>query len=92
MLNQIDINKILVETDAPYCNIGKSYDGYKYIKSHLQESKKYNQDSIFKGRNEPCKIILVIEALSEIYNIEYNKLKGILYKNALEFFDLTHED
>ncbi|KAM0686120.1 TatD DNase [Conglomerata obtusa] len=92
MLNQIDINKILLETDAPYCNIGKSYDGYKYIKSHLQESKKDNQDLIFKGRNEPCKIIQVVEALSEIYNIEYKNLEKILYKNALEFFDLIHED
>ncbi|KAM0676102.1 TatD DNase [Gurleya vavrai] len=87
-IKEIDISKILIESDAPYCGIGKTYEGYKYIKTYFEETKKYNSDKIFKRRNEPCKTIQIMEVLSSLYDIEIEELEKILFDNTIQCFGL----
>lgn len=47
---------MMIETDSPYCEIKNTHAGIKFVKSVWPSKKKekYDQESIVKGRNEPC--------------------------------------
>lgn len=55
----IPSEKLLLETDCPWCEIRPSHSGSKYIKSRFPAMKKekWNPDSQVKGRNEPSSIV-----------------------------------
>lgn len=46
----------MIETDSPYCEIKSTHAGINFVKSIWPSKKKekYDQESIVKGRNEPC--------------------------------------
>lgn len=54
-------DKILLETDCPWCDIRPSHEGYKFItKENLTtpsvKKEKWSENAMVKGRNEPCNI------------------------------------
>lgn len=54
-------NKILLETDAPWCEIRPSHAGFKLIDNENKtmpscKKEKWSPDSMVKSRNEPCNI------------------------------------
>lgn len=53
-------DKILLETDCPWCEIRPSHAGYKFIeKDNIPASvkkEKWTEDLMVKGRNEPTNI------------------------------------
>lgn len=58
----------MIETDSPYCEIKNTHASMKYVKTKFpakQKHKKQHTDLV-KGRNEPCRILEVLEALSGI--------------------------
>lgn len=52
----IPVERMMVETDSPYCEIKNTHAGISHVKTVWPSKKKerYDQDSIVKGRNEPC--------------------------------------
>lgn len=52
--------KILLETDCPWCEIRPSHAGFKFInKENVMTSvkkEKWCADALVKSRNEPCNI------------------------------------
>ena len=55
-LKGIPVDRMMIETDSPYCEIKNTHAGKNFIKSTWPSKKKekYEQDSLVKGRNEPC--------------------------------------
>lgn len=54
-------DKILIETDCPWCEIRPSHAGYKHISKENQvipsvKKKKWKMDCMVKSRNEPVNI------------------------------------
>ena len=56
------MERMMIETDSPYCEIKNTHAGISFVKSVWPSKKKekYDQECIVKGRNEPCLVRLVI--------------------------------
>lgn len=52
----IPIERMMIETDSPYCEIKSTHAGVNFVKSKWPSKKKekHDQESTVKGRNEPC--------------------------------------
>ena len=56
------MERMMIETDSPYCEIKNTHAGISFVKSVWPSKKKekYEQECLVKGRNEPCLVRLVI--------------------------------
>lgn len=63
---RIPEDRLLLETDSPYCDIRPSHASKSYVKSAQQakDKKKYDHNLLVKGRNEPCNIVSVFEVVT----------------------------
>lgn len=59
VITKIPLEKLLIETDSPWCEIKQTSAAYKHVKTKLLAVKKekWNENSIVKGRNEPSNIM-----------------------------------
>ena len=82
----------MFETDCPYCEIRKSHASHQYVKTHFKgkDKKKYDtvEDSftMVKGRNEPCKMVQVVEAVAAIKNVDIYELSKVAFENSVKVF------
>lgn len=69
---QIPQDRLLLETDSPYCDVRPSHAGKEYVKTTHQakDKKKYDSEMLVKGRNEPCNIVSVFEVVTGRSNDE----------------------
>jgi TatD DNase family protein len=60
----IPAERMMVETDSPYCDIKNTHAGIQFVKSVWPSKKKekYEPGSTVKGRNEPC-LVRYLEAV-----------------------------
>ena len=63
---QIPSDRLLLETDSPYCDVRPSHAGKQYVTTSRQakDKKKYDPGMLVKGRNEPCNIAAVFEVVT----------------------------
>jgi len=61
VVKQIPLDRIMVETDAPYCDIKSTHDSFKLTKTQFDKVKKEKMKKglICKDRNEPCLIVYI---------------------------------
>ena len=61
----------MLETDAPWCEIRSSHASRKHVKTAstaAKDKKKYEAGQLVKGRNEPCNMVQVLEAIAGLLN------------------------
>lgn len=99
LVNAIPDNRIIIETDAPWCGVKASHPGSKFIETKFETKKKekFEAGLLVKDRNEPCMIIQVFEVLCAMKGIldleEQNEFAETLYKNANDlFFNNKNDD
>lgn len=58
----------MIETDSPYCEIKNTHASMKYVKTKFpaKVKNKKKPGDLVKGRNEPCRIVEVFEAVCAI--------------------------
>ena len=60
ILKGVPIDKIMIETDSPYCEIRNTHESMKFVNSKKMfdsvKKEKWNKEKMVKGRNEPCNI------------------------------------
>lgn len=71
VVRQIPINKLMLETDAPWCEIRPTHASSKYIEDKSLnvpsvKKEKWKPGAMVKGRNEPCNIRQILDAVSGI--------------------------
>jgi len=74
VVKKLPVDKILVETDSPFCLIRRSYAGSRY------------SDLIKSRFNEPSFVRQIVEVVAKIKEMEIDELEEILYKNTLDVF------
>jgi TatD DNase family protein len=86
----IPADKLLFETDSPYCDIRPTHASFKYINSELQshlvvKPEKMVKEALVKGRNEPCLVSHVAEVVAAIHP-SGREIIRLAYRNAMRLF------
>lgn len=57
-ISELPVNRILLETDSPWCEIKQTHPSYSHVQTKFNSVKKekFVDGSMVKGRNEPCTI------------------------------------
>ncbi|KAJ7976219.1 TatD related DNase [Quillaja saponaria] len=85
----IPVERMMIETDSPYCEIKNTHAGINFVKSTWPSKKKekYDQECIVKGRNEPCLVRQVLEVVAGCKGInDLDQLTRTLYHNTCRVF------
>ena len=91
VIKKIPIDKLCIETDAPYCEIKTSSAAFKFLETIFKDRKKkekMQKGFMCKDRNEPCAIIQVLEALSKVKSMNKSDLAKKCYENSLSLFNI----
>ncbi|GAB4834156.1 hypothetical protein Ancab_032420 [Ancistrocladus abbreviatus] len=89
VVESIPAERMMIETDSPYCEIKNTHAGIKMVKSMWSSKKKerYDPESLVKGRNEPCLVRQVLEAVAGCrQTADIAQLSKILYHNTCRVF------
>uniref|UniRef100_A0A0E0HWT5 Uncharacterized protein n=1 Tax=Oryza nivara TaxID=4536 RepID=A0A0E0HWT5_ORYNI len=89
VLQGIPAERMMIETDSPYCDIKNTHAGIKLVKSVWPSKKKekYEPDSTVKGRNEACLVRQVLEVVAGCKGIaDIEGLSKTLYHNTCRLF------
>ncbi|XP_046674379.1 putative deoxyribonuclease TATDN1 [Homalodisca vitripennis] len=88
VVKRLPANRLLLETDAPWCDIRPSHSGARYVTTTLPSVKKekWSPDCLVKSRNEPANIIQVLEVVAAVRNENPETLSAIVLSNTLDLF------
>lgn len=85
----VPLDRLLLETDCPWCEIRPSHAGSRYMstKFEAKDRKKHEAGKLVKSRNEPCCIVQVLEVVAGHRGItDREQLAEQLYANAERMF------
>mmetsp|Transcript_7639 Transcript_7639/g.11343 ORF Transcript_7639/g.11343 Transcript_7639/m.11343 type:complete len:480 (+) Transcript_7639:30-1469(+) len=87
---KVPLDKLMLETDCPWCGIRRSHASYDLIKTHFQDvknkKKKVNDTKMVKGRSEPTSIIQVAEVIAHLKKIPLADVALNAYRNTVKVF------
>ncbi|EER07502.1 Deoxyribonuclease tatD, putative [Perkinsus marinus ATCC 50983] len=90
----IPVDKLMFETDAPYCDIRQSHAGYKYLNSKgdwwchgdtVKKPEKWEDGKMVKSRNEPCLVGQVAAIVASVHPAGDGVVEAA-YNNTLRVF------
>lgn len=82
----IPSNKLMLETDAPWCDIRPTHAGYQYVKTKFESKRNWTKGCMVKGRNELCTIKQVLEVISKERGENEEDLANLIYENTKQVF------
>ena len=88
VVKTIPLDRLLLETDCPWCDIRASHAGSEYVKTKFptKNEKKFERGCCVKSRYEPCHIVQVAEVVAGAKGITVAEVAEASRKNAYEFF------
>lgn len=86
VLKHIPLDRIMLETDAPYCDIRNSHSSAGLVKTKFpaKAKEKHSKECMVKGRNEPCNVIQVLEVAASLLKVPPEVLAEAAFKNSLK--------
>jgi TatD DNase family protein len=92
VVKSIPIDRIMIETDAPWCEIRPTHAGFKYVKTSFDSIKreKWSNALCVKGRNEPCYLVNILEVIAGVKGIDVQILAEIIFYTTANVFFPHH--
>ncbi|KAJ1914417.1 hypothetical protein H4219_004797 [Mycoemilia scoparia] len=105
VVSAIPLERLMIETDCPYCEIRPSHAGYKLLSNEadnsggdgwkipgLKKKEKWEPTSMVKSRNEPCMIRQVIQVLAKLYGKSEIEVANAAFENTRKVFFSDREE
>ncbi|CAL8104598.1 unnamed protein product [Calicophoron daubneyi] len=89
VVKSIPIDRLLLETDAPWCEVRPSHAGFQYVKTHpkiVRNCDRWQPGCMVKGRNEPANIVQVLEVVASLKDMSTEELANQVYANTTKLF------
>lgn len=88
VVKELPLDKILLETDCPYCEIKATHAGHHHIQTTFAKKpdKKFEVGKMVKGRNEPCQIVQVAEVIAGVKGISLEEVASACYQNSMDLY------
>lgn len=92
VLKTIPNDRLMIETDCPWCEVRPRHAGFPFIKTQFPSVKKekWQSGSMVKGRNEPANIVQVMEIIASVKETDISLLSKLIYENTMKVF-FRHE-
>jgi TatD DNase family protein len=90
VVKQIPLDRLLLETDAPWCEIRPTHPGSKHIQTkwEVKRKEKWDTNSCVRGRNEPCHLRQVLEVVAAVREMDVAELGKHVHQNTIRAFNL----
>lgn len=88
----IALERLILETDCPWCDIRQTHAGYSHIQSAFpsKKEKQYSRDIgkefCVKNRTEPCHVAQVAEVVAGIKSLSVEEVVNVCCKNVHDLF------
>ncbi|KAH9813316.1 hypothetical protein DFH28DRAFT_975482 [Melampsora americana] len=103
VIQHIPLDRLLLETDCPWCEIRPSHASFKLLIDLPKEFEfecikkekfepQQSSSKLIKGRNEPCRMIQIGWVVSKLMKIELEDLVRMVWKNSMDLFQLDQLD
>lgn len=88
VVKNIPLDRLMLETDCPYCEIRSTHAGSSWVKSKWpsKDKKKYSCDALVKGRSEPCQIRQVCEVVAAARDVTEGDVARAAFNNTMKVF------
>lgn len=88
VVRTIPADRLLIETDAPWCEIRPTHAGHAHIQTKVPVVKpeKFVQGSAVKNRNEPAMLVQVLEVIAGIRGESKSQVAEIFRENSRRLF------
>eukprot|EP00899_Mesostigma_viride_P014041 jgi/Mesvir1/22638/Mv14073-RA.1 len=91
VIRALPLDRIMLETDAPWCDIRPTHAGGKHVVTSWPSRKKekFEEGCTVKGRNEPCHIRQVLEVVAACRGVSsehLGPLANTIYENTCRVF------
>lgn len=96
---EIPLERLLLETDAPWCDIRRTHESFKYLNNYEvpfnsvkkdKLSKLENiDDTMVKGRNEPCTMEQVARVVANAKDLDLSFVVDRVWENSISVYGNT---